>query len=237
MNSAKTTTRTKTLLVFIVTFILGYLFFIIPNLFFGIFKPDGGLSGINLLYIALFQFVTVTGLVYLSLKTLKKDLSFVGLRWKNWKKDTLLGLVVGLSWTALQFTVIIPNTGGAAREDVTQMISMFDGTTIGLISYLALGVIGGGITEEIFNRGFFINVLKDTFKNPKLGLWTAAILSILVFTLGHLPHDLVSWIDILVPTLAYTLLFLFTKRLTASIVAHGIYNFTAILSVYYLYVN
>jgi hypothetical protein len=39
----------------------------------------------------------------------------------------------------------------------------------------------------------------------------------------------------LVPTIIYTVLFLFTKRLTAPIVAHGIYNMSAILLTYYLY--
>lgn len=102
-------------------------------------------------------------------------------------------------------------------------------------SFVALGVIGGGITEEIYNRGYFINVLKDTFKNPKTGTWIAAILSIAFFAAGHLPNDALGWFDILVPTIAYTLLFLYTKRLTASIIAHGIYNMTAILLTYHIY--
>jgi membrane protease YdiL (CAAX protease family) len=93
----------------------------------------------------------------------------------------------------------------------------------------------GKITEEIYNRGYFINVLKSTFKNPKTGLWLSALLSILFFALGHMPSNSVEWIDILVPTVLYTLLFIYTKRLTASIFAHAIYNSTAILMVYYLY--
>jgi membrane protease YdiL (CAAX protease family) len=110
-----------------------------------------------------------------------------------------------------------------------------DGTLSGLLFYIGLGVIGGGITEEIFNRGYFITVLKELFSNPRPGLWVASILSILLFAVGHLPTNAVEWFDILVPTIAYTVLFVFTKRLTASIVAHGIYNMSAILLTYYLY--
>lgn len=214
---------------------MGFIFFVIPNLFFGITKVNGGLTGINLLFIALFQFTTVTLLVYYSLKYLKKDFGYIGGSFENWKKDTLLGLAVGLAWTALQFTIIIPQTGGAERADIAGILTIMDGTAVGLLSYIALGVIGGGITEEIYNRGYFINVLKSTFNNPKTGLWVAALLSIVFFCLGHLPSNTVEWIDILVPTTAYTLLFIYTRRLTAPIIAHGIYNMTAILATYFMY--
>lgn len=225
----------KTLLVFISTILVGFILFALPNLFFGITKMNGGLIGINLLIIALFQFVSVTLLVYYSLRFLNRDFSDIGWNFGQWKKDSLLGLIVGLTWTLFQFTIIIPNTGGAERADITGMLSMMDGTLVGLLSFIALGVIGGGITEEIYNRGYFIKVLKETFQNPKTGLWIAAVISIVFFCLGHLPSNAVEWVDILIPTTAYTLLFIYTRRLTASMVAHGIYNMTAILATYFMY--
>lgn len=229
--------KAKTIAVFTATVIIGYILFILPNLFFGITKLNGGFTGVNLLITGLFQFVTVCLLVYFSLKLLKKDFQYIGLTKSNWQRDGLLGLITGLTWTALQFGWLIPSTGGAARADITHMIQMMDGTLSGLLFYIGLGVIGGGITEEIFNRGYFITVLKDVFSNPRLGLWVASILSILLFAVGHLPTNAVEWFDILVPTIAYTILFVFTKRLTAPIVAHGIYNMSAILLTYYLYFN
>jgi membrane protease YdiL (CAAX protease family) len=231
----RTDSKKKTLLIFIGTIILGFILFALPNIFFGITKINGGLSGVNLLIIALFQLVTVCSIIFFSLKVLNKDFQYIGWSWKNWQSDSLLGLFVGLTWTALQFGLVIPNTGGAERADIAQMVSMFDGTLLGTLSFIALGVIGGGITEEIYNRGYFINILKDTFNNPKTGVWISAIISIVFFSIGHLPSDLLGWFDILVPTVAYTALFLFTKRLTASILAHGIYNMTAILMAYYMY--
>ncbi|WP_247003602.1 CPBP family intramembrane glutamic endopeptidase [Halosolutus gelatinilyticus] len=209
--------------------------FILPNLFFGITKLNGGLVGVNLFVIALFQFVTVCALLYVSLGRLGRDFRSIGLTPNDWKRDGLLGLLVGLSWAAVQFGWIIPSTGGAERADVAQMVTMMDGTVLGLAAFIALGVIGGGITEELYNRGYFISVLRDTFENPRIGLWVAGILSILFFALGHLPTNTVEWIDILVPTIAYTALFVYTGRLTPSIVAHGCYNATAILLTYWLY--
>jgi membrane protease YdiL (CAAX protease family) len=230
-----TVSKKKTVLTFIGTIILGFILFALPNIFFGITKLNGGLSGVNLLLIALFQFITVCSLIYFSLGLLNKDFQYIGWSWKNWQTDSFLGLFVGLTWTALQFGIVIPNTGGAERADISQMVSMFDGTLIGTLSFVALGVIGGGITEEIYNRGYFINVLKDTFNNPKTGMWVAAILSIVFFSIGHLPGDALGWFDILVPTIAYTVLFIYTKRLSASILAHGSYNMAAILMTYHMY--
>lgn len=227
--------KTKTLVVFIGTIFLGYVLFIIPDVFFGVTKINGGKIGINLLFIGLFQFITVTALLYFSLKILKKKFRDIGLRFENLGKDILLGTVFGGVWTMLQFAFIIPNTGGANRLDINGMLEMYDGSLVGTISFVALGVIGGGITEEIFNRGYFINVLKETFKNPKTGLWFSAVLSILLFALGHMPVNTLDWFDILVPTILYTILFIWTKRLTASMVAHGVYNASAIILTYSIY--
>lgn len=234
-SSMQNTGKTKTTIVFIITIILGYTLFIIPDIFFGVTKINGGKIGINLLYIALFQFLSVIALLYFSLKILKKNFRYIGLRFENLGKDILLGACFGILWAILQFVFIIPNTGGINRPDIYQMSAMYDGSLVGLLSFVALGVIGGGITEELFNRGYFINILKDTFKNPKTGLWISAILSILIFALGHMPSNLLNWFDILVPTIIYTLLFISTKRLTASMIAHGIYNMSAIILIYYMY--
>lgn len=231
----RTTSKKKTLGIFIFTIITGFILFALPNVFFGVTRVNGGLSGVNLLLIAIFQFTTVCTLIYFSLRSLNRDFQYIGWSWKNWQTDSLLGLLAGLTWTSLQFGLIIPNTGGAERSDIAQMVSMFDGTLLGTFSFIVLGVIGGGITEEIYNRGYFIHILKDTFNNPKTGMWIAAVLSIIFFTIGHLPANALSWFDILIPTIAYTALFLYTKRLAASIIAHGIYNLTAILLAYYMY--
>jgi len=227
--------RPKQISLFIFTIIFGFALFVIPDVFFGVTKINGGKIGINLLFMALFQVSTVSAFIYWSLKKTGKSFKNIGWDFSAWKKDSVLGLVVGLTWTAIQFLWLIPATGGAERADVSHMVSMMDGTVIGLISYIALGVIGGGITEEIYNRGYFITEMKSMFKNPKTGLWTASIVSILFFGLGHLPADSLGWLDILIPTIAYTILFVATGRLTASIAAHGIYNMTAILMVYFLY--
>ncbi|WP_299112352.1 CPBP family intramembrane glutamic endopeptidase [uncultured Winogradskyella sp.] len=236
-TNQKRINKTKTIIVFILTIVIGYALFIIPDIFFGVTKINAGKIGINLLFIALFQFFSIAALLYVSLKVLKRDFRYIGLQFANIKKDVLIGAIFGFLWTILQFALIIPNTGGINRTDIKGMLEMYDGSLIGTLSFIGLGVIGGGIIEELFNRGYFINVLKDVFKNPKIGLWFSAILSIVIFAFGHIPSTILDWFDILIPTIMYTLLFITSKRLTASMVAHGIYNMTAIVLVYYMYFN
>lgn len=225
----------KTLVVFIFTIIGGYILFILPDVFFGVTKVNGGKQGVNLMYIAIFQFLSVTGLLWLSLRKLKKNFNYIGLNFKNITPDLSIGILAGLVWTLLQFTLLIPNTGGALREDVSGMLDMMNDNLTGMFSYILLGVLGGGITEELFNRGYFIIILRDVFKDKKTGTFIATSISILLFALGHLPTDFISWIDILVPTLIYTSLFLYTKKLIAPMVAHAIYNLLAIILVYFMY--
>ena len=225
----------KPFLTFALTIILGYALFIVPNVFFGITKVNGGLQGINLLLMALFQCASIIGLLTLSLKKLGQRFRDIGWSRGNGVRDAGWGIIAGGSWAALQFALIIPATGGAERADIVQMVDTMDGTGVGLLSYLALGVIGGGITEELFNRGYFISVLQSIFNHSTLGTWIASLTSIFFFALGHLPTDTLAWFDILVPTVVYTLLFLRTQRLTAPIVAHSVYNASAIVSIYLMY--
>ncbi len=227
--------RSRQLVIFLTTIVLGYALFIAPNVFFGVTKLNGGLRGINLLWIALFQLISIFLLVRFSLRRLRLDWADIGGEFSHWLRDLLLGLGAGLLWTALQFLFLIPHTGGGTRPDVAQMVETLGGNSLGFWSYLALGVLGGGVAEEIFNRGYFIAVLGRLLGNRRSGLCIAAGISIFIFALGHMPDSPLMWLDILVPTVAYTLLFVSTGRLTASIVAHGSYNATAICCVQLLY--
>lgn len=78
-----TVSKSKTLTVYILTVVIGYALFIIPGVFFGVTKINGGKTGVNLLYTALFQLFSIPGLLYLSLRTLKKDFRYIGLRFEH----------------------------------------------------------------------------------------------------------------------------------------------------------
>ncbi len=227
-------TKAKAIQIFIITIILGFVLFIVPNLFFGIFRINGGLKGVNMAIIAIFQLVTIYILLSYSLAKLGRSIRYIGFTSDHWQRDSLLGMVVTAVRAVIVFGFVIPMTGGAQRPDVQEVFNALDGTTLGLVSLILLGVLGG-IAEEFYNRGFFITIMKDMFNNERTGLWIATFLSILFFSVGHMPTSTLLWIDILVASIIYTSLFLITGRLTASMISHASWNTVAILVLNYLY--
>ena len=212
----------------------GFILFIITQIPFqmGLF---GGYEGAGLTLVGLLQAITVIPLLYIGLRFLKMSFRNIGVTTDNWKKDSLLGAAVAIGWAVVQFIWIIPHTGGASREDISEVLMMLDSNWVNILWYLPLGIIGGGIVEELYNRGFFIGALAGIFKDSKFVLYIASAFSILFFAAGHLPADLVEWVDLLVPSTAYTILYLYTKRLTASMIAHGLWNTIVVIVVTILY--
>lgn len=230
------TPRGRTLTIYAAAVVLGYALFIAPNLYFGIFKPNGGLTGENMAWIGLFQLVTVSALVWGALRMLGANFRDIGWDWSRWKGDALLGAALGAAWALIEMLVLIPAHGGAQQADVAQIIAEIGGSGWGLAGYLVLAVLGGGVAEEIFNRGFTINVLRSVFTNRRVGLYVAVTFSIAIFMVGHLPQDGFQWITIFIPTLLYTLLFVRTERLTAPIFAHGVHNALALAIIWFAYI-
>ena len=227
--------KPRILIVYFLTIIIGYALFVAPNLYFGIFKPAGGLTGLNFAAIGVFELVTVCLLVRFSLKRLGRDFRFIGWDFSRWRRDTALGAALGLAWALVEMLLIIPQHGGAAEPNVARIIEGVDGEVAGMVGYMVLALIGGGITEEILNRGFAINVLRSVFANPKIGLWIASVFSMIIFMLGHMPVTALDWVTILIPTVIYTVLFVGTGRLAAPIAAHAVHNAVVLAIIYAVY--
>lgn len=226
--------KSRKIILFIATIIGGFILFVLPNLFFGITKLNGGFNGDQSLFywsVPVFDRDS-THWVFPQKKRMEMEIHRTYKAsdqpydvWPSWRIRLAL----------IHFLWLKPATGGAERSDIIQMTGMKDDSLITLLSYLFLGIVGGGITEELYNRGYFIRGIEYLFTNKKSGLLIASLSSVLFLVLGHLPHDLISWIDILIPTIVYTILFAGTGSLTPSIVAHSVYNGAAILLVYSQY--
>lgn len=228
--------RPRNILIFIGTLIIGFAAFVVPNLFFGITKLNGGLTGINLAIIGVVQLVLTLIVLAIALRAHSKDSKWIGWRFTHWPQYAGIGFIAGLAWTIVQHFWLIPATGGAERADVQSVMNMLDGGLGSLLSFLVLAIVGGGIAEEFYNRGYVIRAFQDLFANKQLGQWLAAIFSIAFFALGHLPSGSVEWIDILIPTIGYTVLFIWSKSLIAPIFAHAVYNGSNAVLIYYTYV-
>ncbi|SHN33980.1 hypothetical protein SAMN05216179_3490 [Gracilibacillus kekensis] len=226
--------KIKSIAIFLLVVIVGFSLFVLTQIPFQI-GMFGGYKGVSLTLIGLLQAIMIIPLLYVGLKALKMNFKKIGLTSFKWKRDSLLGIAVALGWAVVQFVWIIPNTGGASREDISEILTMLEYSWINVLWYLPLGIIGGGIVEELYNRGFFIGALTGIFKDSRLVLYIASALSITFFAAGHIPRDFVEWMDLLIPSTAYTILYLYTKRLTASMVAHGLWNSIVVLLVMIIY--
>jgi hypothetical protein len=224
----------KLLFIWGLVILVGFIFFILPQLPFQM-GLLGGFNGSNLTIVAILQTVLVLSLIFFALKKMKIKPRQIGLSKKNFFSEALLGACFSVVWALIQFLWIIPNTGGGERADIIGILEMLDGTWTNILWYLPLGIIGGGMTEEIYNRGFFIGGIGEIFNHSKLATLLAALLAIVFFAAGHLPQNLVEWVDLLIPSVAYTVLYLTTKRLTASMVAHGLWNTLAVFLCFFIY--
>ena len=214
--------------------VVGFLTFALPAIFLQT-GHGGGYQGRNLALLGIIQLALVTAVLAAGLHILRKDFRDIGLRSDAWPRDVGLGVLAATLWALVQFGWLFPATGGAGREDIAGILSMVDGDWHNVLWYLPLGVLGGGVAEELYNRGFFITVLEEILGRGRTATGIAALLAIVFFAAGHLPGGWVDWMDILVPSAAYTGLFLYTRRLTAPIVAHAVWNVIAVAGITLVY--
>lgn len=233
-QSASSASRVKKALVFILVLVVGFAMFAAPAIFLQM-GGAGGYRGVNLALLGLVQLVLVSGVVLAGLRALGMRFRDIGLVGRYRRRDVLLGLAAAAGWTALQFGWLFPATGGASRPDVAGILDLVDGSWLNVLWFLPLGMLGGGVAEEIYNRGFTITVLEDILGRGRVATVVAAAFSVLFFAAGHLPRGWVDWMDILVPSTVYVVLFLGTRRLTAPIVAHAAWNAVAVAGIQLVY--
>lgn len=228
-------TQGKGLLLWFFIIVAGFVMFVIPQIPFQM-GWLGGFQGKNLTIVALLQGLLVIPLLYWGLRRMKLSFRSIGLTKQLWLRDTGIGIGVAACWAALQFGWLIPSTGGAERADIVEIKNMLDGAWVNILWYLPLGVLGGGIIEELYNRGFIVGVISHLFERSKVAIVAASVFAIAFFAAGHIPTNTTEWIDLLVPSTAYTILYVSTGRLIAPMVAHGLWNSLAAVLVYVLYV-
>jgi len=220
--------------VFVVVLVVGFAMFAIPAILLQV-GFAGGYGGTNLALLGVVQLVLVVAVVRVGLRWLHRSWSDIGATVASWRSDAALGAVVASGWLLVQFGWLFDATGGASRPDIAGILALVDGSWWNVLWYVALGVLGGGVAEEIYNRGFVITVLEDLLGSTRAATIAAGAFSVLFFAAGHLPGGWVDWVDILVPSIAYVVLFVVTRRLTAPMVAHSLWNGFAVVGIHIVY--
>ena len=158
----------------------------------------------------------------------------IGFVSNNWKQEILYGGSVSISLALLQYLVVLPLTGGAQRSDVIASLKIVGTNPSDLVGAIILGWLAGAISEEIFYRGHLIRSLQKLLGGGTWALWIASIFSITFFAVDHGYQGPIGILNAGIIAVVYTGLYLWRKRLTSGIVAHGVYDTLAFLGLYFL---
>ncbi|WP_306369044.1 CPBP family intramembrane glutamic endopeptidase [Nocardiopsis sp. CC223A] len=159
----------------------------------------------------------------------------LGLTTRSWARDALLGAATVPPRLLLEVGVLIPAAGGALNPGVQEVLSMASAGVAALAATFVLGVVGGGIAEELYFRGFLLGVVPRFFARRRTALYAAAAVSVVLFAVLHLPTSAPDVIAIVLAGSVYTALFLYTGRLTAPVIAHALWNASVMVAVLAVY--
>ncbi|WP_236743404.1 MULTISPECIES: CPBP family intramembrane glutamic endopeptidase [Nocardiopsis] len=208
--------------------------FVVPPLAVGVLAPAPPPPG-ALLALALAELVSAAALVFWWLRRRGLPFSALGLTSRSWGRDALLGAATVPPRLLLEFAVLIPAAGGADNPGVQEVLTNASAGAVALVATAVLGVVGGGLAEELYFRGFLLGALPRLFVHRRAALYGAALVSVLLFAGLHLPSSGPDVVAIVLAGLVYTALFLATRRLTATVVAHSLWNISALVAVLALY--
>jgi membrane protease YdiL (CAAX protease family) len=170
------------------------------------------------LLLAIEVFALIGCVYFLGLKRKKISLETFGLRnpSRNW---IFIALGIGVIAALLELLISIYgpallNDTAAAQND---LIGTVDVTWSGIIVMGVVTILGLPLAEEMYFRGFLY-----TFLRERLGIWTAATISILIYAI--IGGDIVSILANAVLGITTTLVYERSKSLWAAILVHVIIN-------------
>ncbi|MFV2195724.1 CPBP family intramembrane glutamic endopeptidase [Nocardiopsis sp. LOL_012] len=188
-----------------------------------------------LVAVALVELVAAALLVFWWLRRRSLSPADVGLTSRHWLRDALIGAATVPPRLLIEFGVLIPMAGGAQNPGVQEVLASASAGVAALVAALVLGVVGGGLAEELYFRGFLLGGLPKAFVHRRAALYGAAVVSVVLFAALHLPTSGPDVVAIVLAGLVYTGLFLLTRRLAATVVAHSLWNAAAVVTVLALY--
>ena len=203
---------------------------VIPQVFLGmeLEGPTYALVGVIRAALGLAAIVVALRIVNLRLRD-------VGLVTTQWRDDALLGAAIAIGFALLQFVVIIPNTGGAARSDIVANAAQIGTSPWGVVGFIVLAWTGA-FSEELFFRGHFFTTLRELLGPSGVALVVTVVATVVLFAAGHGYQGWAGVVDTgMYGGLTLTLLYLWRRRLTACIVAHALWNTIATVVIYRWY--
>lgn len=173
--------------------------------------------------------------VAVALRFVHLRLRDVGLASTRWRTEAALGAAVAVVFALVQFFVVIPNTGGAARSDVVANAAQIGSSIWGVFGFVVLAWTGA-LSEEVFFRGHFFTTLRSLLGTSGVSLIAAVVVTVLLFAAGHGYQGWAGIIDTgLYGGLTITLLYVWRGQLAACVVAHALWNTIATVVIFLWY--
>lgn len=203
---------------------------IIPQVFLGL-----ELQGATYALVGVIRAILGLAAVMIALRLIQLRIRDVGLVSAHWRSDALIGAAIALVFTLVQFVIIIPNTGGAARSDIVANAAQIGDSAWGVFGLIVLAWTGA-FSEELFFRGHFFTTLRNLLGRSGIALAVAVMATVALFAAGHGYQGWVGVVDTgFYGGLTLTLLYVWRGRLTACIVAHALWNTLATIAIYLWY--
>lgn len=197
------------------------------------FLALGHLEGSDYALVGLLQICLVPLGIWIGLRPTGRSFRQLGVRGPYLGRDAAIGLAVAVGFAVVQFGLLIPLTGGAARDDVVMNVSQLGGSLEGLAAFIVLALTGG-FAEELLFRGHLLTALRNGLGRGRAALVGAGAVVVVLFALLHGYQGWAGVIDTgLYGGVILTVLFINTEgRLTACFVAHAGWNIIASIVLY-----
>ena len=152
--------------------------------------------------------------------------------WRGWGPSLALGAAVGVA-TALGFALLVDPVLSAVTGEPVDLSSFaaVEGNLPNYLVLLAIGLLFGGIAEELVFRGFVIGWGAELFGKPMA--LPLAVVSACVFGLAHMYQGWTGVISTGLVGLIFGVLYVACgRRLLPAIMAHATNNFIGVTAIY-----
>jgi membrane protease YdiL (CAAX protease family) len=150
---------------------------------------------------------------------------------KNWIGSVAIGIAFGVAFKLLMKTMVMPLLGA---PELNQAYHYVVGNTLALIELLFMVMILGGFAEETVFRGYLFERLGKLIGT---GVWSKTVMVLLTTGLFALPHYIEQGLagvqQATVTGLVFGTIFAVTGRIGLPMVAHAVFDVTALVIIYW----
>src|SRR2546426_376987 len=157
------------------------------------------------------------------------DIGYV--RPKSWTRDLAVGIALGVAFKLLMKALVMPLLGA---PPINQAYQYLTGNRAALPGAVYLLIAGGGFGEETVYRGFLFERFGKLFGSGASAKRGIVLLTAAWFALAHYPEQGLPGVEqALITGLVFGTIFVITGRILLPMVAHAVFDLTALAIIYW----